>query len=98
MSQILDVTRSSVIIPFKASVTGVAYTSKSNAFNLVFNNPQLTDVTERGLILKPRRVKKGALKRFRDTIPNTVPTLKKLTHKDIERLIDERNEDVFDSM
>lgn len=98
MSQTLDVTRSSFVIPFKASITSVAYTSKSNIFNLVFNNPQLIDITERGLIMKPRRVKKGALKEFRDTTPDTVPTLKDLTHKDLESLIDERNTDIFDSL
>lgn len=87
---------SSVVTPLKASVTGVVFTSKLSEFNVVIKNPRLT-VTERGLIIRPHRVKKGALKEFRDTIPDTVPTLKNPTHEDIERLIDERNTDIFDN-
>jgi hypothetical protein len=98
MSQTLDITRSSFVYPFKESIRGVAYTSKPNEFILVFNNPQLIDITERGLIIKPRRVKKGTLKEFRDTMPERVPTLKNLTDEDVERLIDERNADVYDDM
>jgi hypothetical protein len=47
-------------------------------------------------IIKPRRVKKGANRRFHNTLLDICPELANLTHEEIEDIKDERNRDIFD--
>jgi hypothetical protein len=49
------------------------------------------------MIIRPRRLNRGALKGFRNTLHETIPSLRNLTHEEIESIKDERNADVFDS-
>jgi hypothetical protein len=64
MPQFYDVSSSTYLEPSRASVTVITYTSKLNEFDLFLDNPELVTPTTLGLIIKPRRVNKGALKEF----------------------------------
>lgn len=52
---------------------------------------------EKAMIRKPRHVKPGALERFQKNriLHKEIPSLKNLTHEDLEDIINYRNEDDF---
>jgi hypothetical protein len=52
---------------------------------------------DRYIIIKPRQIRKGALKAFRNTLHDIIPELRNVSHEEIEKLIDEQNTGVFDS-
>jgi hypothetical protein len=93
MSQFYDISGSTYILPSSVSATVIAYTSKPSEFDLFVDDPELQIMTN-GLIMEPRTVKRGTLKEFRTKLHEIVPQMNKLTHDEIESLIDERNEDI----
>ena len=51
---------------------------------------------ERAIIIKPRRVKKGALNGFKNTLHELVPELKNLTDEDLlESIIVDDDDDIY---
>jgi hypothetical protein len=90
-------THVSVPTPLKESLRRMNDTSEPMEFEIFINIPKLLSQLERAMIIKPHRVNRNSLKEFSNTLLETVPELKNQTHEEIESLIDEGDEDVFDT-